>query len=73
MGFDRRGIAVGVALGILGQSFYDTFFYLISGQILEEWKACTAGLIAAGILFLLFYQLGYLKEKKTKTTTETKS
>lgn len=69
---DRKGIAFGVAFGILGQALYDTFFYLISGQFLEEWKASVAGLAAAGILLLMFYQMGYFKEKETKTLTETK-
>ena len=69
---DRRGLALGVALGILGQSFYDTFFYLFSGQIVEEWRASVAGMIAAGLLLLIFYRLGYLKEKEAKTITETK-
>ena len=41
-----------------------TFFYLISGQFLEEWKASVAGLMAAGILLIIFYRLGYLKEDK---------
>lgn len=64
---DWRGIAFGVVLGIVGQAIYDAFFYLISGQILEEWRASVAGLIAAGVLLLIFYQRGYLKEKETKS------
>lgn len=67
---DRAGIAIGVVFGILGQSIYDTFFYLFSGQLWEEWKASAAGLTVAIILFLLFYITGYLKE--TKETRETK-
>lgn len=59
---ELRGIALGVILGIVGQSIYDAFFYLISGQILEEWKASVEGLIAAGVLLLIFYRFGYFRE-----------
>jgi len=66
---DRRGIALGVVLGIFGQAIYDAFFYLISGQFLEEWRAVTSALVAAIILLAIFYWAGFLKEKKAKTAT----
>lgn len=64
---DRKGIAFGVILGMLGQAIYDTIFYLIKGQILEEWIVATAGLVTTILLLLVFYRwLFEGKETKTK-------